>query len=121
MTVEQIARACHEVNRALCLAFGDLSQVPWEEAPDWQRKSAISGVEFHRRNPASEPSYSHEEWMAEKLADGWKYGPVKDDAKKEHPCIVPFDELPPDQRAKDYVFAALVHALCANAAVDPNL
>ena len=36
-TVEQIAEVTHEVNRALCLAFGDASQKAWQDAPEWQR------------------------------------------------------------------------------------
>ena len=35
MNVEQIAKVAHEVNRALCQAFGDDTQMPWEEAPMW--------------------------------------------------------------------------------------
>lgn len=42
--VEACARAAHEANRAYCLALGDTSQLPWEEALGWQRDSAIKGV-----------------------------------------------------------------------------
>lgn len=57
------------------------------------------------------PEVSHESWMREKLAAGWKYGPEKDAEKKEHPCLVEFAELPREQQAKDYIFRAIVHAL----------
>jgi hypothetical protein len=46
--------------------------------------------------------------MQEKKAAGWIYGPVKDPEKKEHPCIVPYDQLPIEQRTKDYLFKAIV-------------
>ncbi len=105
-----IARLCHEVNRAYCESIGDLSQLPWEGAADWQRESAINGVTFHQENPDSKPSDSHNNWMKEKLAAGWKYGPVKDSLNQEHPCLVPFEELPPEQRTKDYLFLAVVRA-----------
>lgn len=108
----EIAQVCHEVNRAYCAALGDTSQTPWEEAPEWQKKSAVTGVELHQTLDAG-PEASHESWMAQKIADGWKLGPEKDAAKKEHPCIVPFGELPRDQQAKDYIFRAVVHALSA--------
>lgn len=39
MTEDQIARVCHEVNRAYCQALGDNSQPTWEEAPQWQRQN----------------------------------------------------------------------------------
>lgn len=111
MRIEHIARVCHEVNRAYCQALGDNSQPRWEEAPNWQRESAIKGVRFHLENPNAGPDHSHNAWLEEKRATGWKYGPVKDPEKKEHPCFVPYEQLPVEQKAKDYLFRATVHAL----------
>jgi hypothetical protein len=111
MTVEQIARVCHETNRAYCETLGDHSQLPWASAPNWQQISAINGVRFHLDNPDAKPSHSHDEWLKEKQATGWKFGPVKDAEKKEHPCFVPYDELPVEQQAKDSLFIGVVHAL----------
>lgn len=105
-----IARLCHEANRAYCLALGDTSQVPWDEAEQWQRDSAVKGVEFILANPEASPAASHESWLEEKRATGWSYGPVKDAEAKTHPCFVPYDELPIEQRAKDYIFGAIVRA-----------
>lgn len=59
------------------------------------------------------PSASHDSWLKEKREQGWKYGPVKDADKKEHPCFVPYDELPVEQRTKDYIFSAIVKAFFA--------
>ena len=47
MKTEDIARICHEANAAYCLSLGDTSQTDWDNAPDWQKKSAINGVKFH--------------------------------------------------------------------------
>jgi hypothetical protein len=110
MTRDEIARVAHEVNRAYCQALGDDSQPAWEDAPQWQKDSANLGVDLHIDHDAG-PEASHESWMAQKLKDGWKYGPVKDPATKEHPCIMPFHDLPKDQQAKDYIFRGVVHAL----------
>lgn len=109
----RIARAAHEVNRAYCAALGDYSQKGWEEAPQWQRDSAIAGVRFHIANPDASPSASHENWLKDKLAQGWKWGEVKDAEKKEHPCMVEFTELPQVQQAKDHLFRAVVHQMAA--------
>lgn len=109
---ENLARIAHEINRAYCQALGDSSQLPWDQAPAWQQSSAIKGVEFHLANLHASPSASHESWFAQKVADGWTYGPVKDAEKKQHPCMLPFDQLPREQQAKDHLFRAVVHA-CA--------
>jgi hypothetical protein len=82
----------------------------WELAPEWQRESAIKGVQFILDNPDAPPSASHDSWLEEKRRDGWKYGPVKDAEKKEHPCFVPYEELPLDQRRKDFIFGAVARA-----------
>lgn len=110
-SVALIARAAHDMNAAYCRALGDDSQPAWEDAPGWQIASAIAGVEFHLANPEAGPSASHDSWMAQKEAEGWKFGEVKDAEKKEHPCMVPFDKLPTEQQAKDTLFRQMVHTL----------
>lgn len=104
-----IAKICHEANRIYCESIGDLSQPKWEDAPDWQVTSARDGVLFHIDNPSASVSASHEQWMGHKVRDGWIYGEKKDAEAKTHPCMVPFDELPPSQQTKDYIFRAIVH------------
>ena len=111
LEIEKIAKACHEVNRAYCLSLGDASQPAWEDAPQWQKDSVILGVKLHVNNPNVGPQASHECWMDQKIADGWKYGPTKDPEAKIHPCIVPFEKLPVEQQAKDFIFRAVVHQM----------
>ncbi len=111
MDSEKIAMVCHEVNRAYCQALGDYSQPTWENAPQWQKDSALLGVKLHKENHDAGPQASHESWLAQKLADGWSWGEEKLPEKKEHPCIQPFDTLPKEQQAKDYIFRAVVLAL----------
>ena len=43
----------------------------------------------------------HEVWAAGRVADGWTWGPERDDVKKHHPCLVPYDELPESEREYD--------------------
>lgn len=111
MTTADIAQVAHEINKEYCLAIGDSSQLPWDEAPAWQKESAVLGVMFHVENPNAGPDASHNSWMKQKIDTGWKYGEVKDADKKEHPCIVPFEDLPMQQQFKDYLFRQVVHSL----------
>lgn len=108
-----IASVCHEVNRAYCAAIGDHSQPVWAEAPQWQKDSAIAGVKAVMANRDGTPEDSHKGWFAHKEADGWVYGPVKDPALKQHPCMVPYDQLPTEQRVKDHLFRAIVLSLAS--------
>lgn len=43
----------------------------------------------------------HEVWAAGRIAAGWKYGPVRDEIKKEHPCLIPYEELSEDEKYYD--------------------
>lgn len=111
MTIEQIAKVAHELNKAYCQSVGDHTQQEWDAAPEWQRQSSIKGVIFHILNPDASPSDSHDSWLNKKEEEGWSYGPVKNPEAKEHPCFVPYEELPTEQRSKYYIFRQTVHSL----------
>jgi ryanodine receptor 2 len=44
---------------------------------------------------------THEVWAAGRIAEGWSYGKVRDDAKKHHPCLVRYEELPESEKEYD--------------------
>jgi len=106
-----IAVVCHQANKKWCEANDDESQKDWKDAEDWQKESAINGVEFRLNNPEAKHDAQHNSWMKEKVDQGWVYGPIKDAEKKTHPCIVPFEQLPVFQQKKDALFCAIVDAL----------
>ena len=104
-----IAMMCHAINATYCQSLGDDSQSTWDDTPESHKQSLIAGVEMHLANPDATPEQSHESWYKVKEAEGWKYGEVKDMEKKEHPCFLPYEELPDEQKAKDYLFRTTVH------------
>lgn len=114
MNIENIAEICHETNRIYCAQLGDLTQAPWCNSPEWQKQSAINGVKFHLNNLENgikpSPSATHENWLKEKIGDGWIYGEIKNIELKTHPCCVPYDELPLSQRIKDFLFSSIIEA-----------
>ena len=111
MNIADIAKVCHEANRALCEVNGDNSQKEWYLASAWQQDSAVDGVVFRLQNPNAPDSAQHDAWMADKVRGGWTYGPEKDPVKMTHPCLVPYDQLPEFQKKKDALFRAIVDAL----------
>ena len=107
----EIARIVHTLNRAYCYSIGDESQLPWEDAPAWQVESAVTGVEAIQSGRIVTPEQSHESWLEEKARTGWRYGKVKNSDLCIHPCIVPYAELPPEQKVKDAIFFGTAKAL----------
>lgn len=43
----------------------------------------------------------HEVWSQNRMNEGWVYGHVRDDEKRETPCLVPYEELPEEEKAYD--------------------
>jgi hypothetical protein len=46
---------------------------------------------------------AHEAWARERLADGWRWGPRRDEGAKLHPSLVPYDELPEEEKKYDRI------------------
>ena len=42
----------------------------------------------------------HEVWSKNRINEGWVYGESRNDALKQTPCLIPYDELP--EIEKDY-------------------
>lgn len=112
MTSEEIARVCHEANRAMTHIVADVPvQPPWDEIDADMRASCVKGVEFSLSAPNATARDQHEAWCQERINQGWRWGPLKDTALKLHPALRGYDGLPEGTRRKDAVFRAIVGAL----------
>lgn len=94
--------------RAYQKVLGQKVSPPWEEAT-WEKDSTLQAVKFALADPT--PGQQHKQWMEERLAAGWTWGPHKDNDKKTNPALVPFEQLPPSEQAKDTLVIAIARAL----------
>lgn len=105
-----IGEMCHELVRAVQKANGEDVVYPhWEDAEQWMRDSSIDMVRSVMDGQSSEQI--HERWMAQRLAEGWRYGPVKDLTAKTNPNLVPYLDLPVRQWVKDRLVRAMIQAV----------
>ena len=44
---------------------------------------------------------THDNWAQKRLEEGWKYGPERNEQKREHPCLVPYEKLPESEKNYD--------------------
>lgn len=73
--------------------------------------------------------HTHDVWARLRYAQGWQYGPVRDDAAKRHPCLIPYEQLPESEKDADRATAigtlkaivALGYELRAGAGPTPRL
>ncbi len=43
----------------------------------------------------------HEVWAQGRMGQGWTYGKKRSDVLKQHPCLIPYEELPEEEKAYD--------------------
>lgn len=111
LTHEQIAELCHTINRFYSQLIGDPMQPRWEDMPEDIRKGVISAVYMVLNEPDMTPRAQHEAWCDAKVREGFVYGPVKDLENRTHPLLIPYDQLPKEQQAKDSLFMGTINAL----------
>ena len=72
VVAEDIARVVHAANRELQIVQGDpVPSPPWDEAPDYQIRQVVAGVQAVIADPTLTAERSHELWCQRMLADGW--------------------------------------------------
>ncbi|HPA20410.1 MAG TPA: RyR domain-containing protein [Verrucomicrobiae bacterium] len=45
--------------------------------------------------------HAHDVWARQRMSQGWTYGPKRDDGAKQHPCLVPYADLPDSEKEYD--------------------
>ena len=89
-----------ESNRNAARSFeGKLNSIGCDIAPADTSRPAIESFDDATLLKLSKAE--HDRWMGEKLANGWTYAPVRDNAQKHHPMLIPYDQLPLDEQQKD--------------------
>ena len=109
--IMRIARVMHEAVRAFQASLGQDAVPHWNSAPKWMHKASREAVTFKIENPDAPASAQHDQWMELKLKDGWTFGHEKDARKKTHPLLVPYNELPYEERQKDALVGAIISSL----------
>lgn len=116
LVVEACARVGHEVYRT---ALGVSDMRSWDTALEDDKAQARAATREALSADVSKttPAQWHAKWCAEKAADGWRHGPVIDVERKQHPnMMLPYDQLPEEQRALDQLFVVAVES--TRAAID---
>lgn len=82
---------------------------PWEQRDEKFRKQFVAIIDkYLKQDKLPTPEEAHDSWMQSYFDMGWKYGETRDVGNKTHPDLLPFNELPQDERDKDAIFLAFV-------------
>jgi len=110
MNIKFLTKAVHSVLLASAQAMGDDSIKPWSETPEDVQASEMDDVAFCIANPVGGSEALHDIWVAGKKADGWKLG-KRNDEKKRHPCLIPYEDLDAELKADDAIRVAVIRAI----------
>lgn len=112
MNAYEVARIAHEVNRAVQKYEQEVLErtnvginASWEEFSG--KQGTISAI-ISSIGDEKTPEERHEAWLKAKKEEGYSFGKVKDEVKKEHPCFLPYEQLDDVSKLKDYLFNAVV-------------
>ena len=77
----------------------------------------LAPVEIGVLEEPAEPAaiHEHERWMTERRRQGWTYAPIRDNARKQHPLLVEWDQLPEKEKEKDRATARALPRLVEKA------
>jgi len=110
MTCEELTKILYEATR-LEAEWSHRSVVPeaWEQRDEKFKQQMIEIVKHYLEiDKLPTPEEAHNSWMESYLKIGWQYGKVRDTEKKTHPDLVPYDDLPSDEKEKDAIFLAFM-------------
>lgn len=110
--VDRAAQVAHAAIRAHQIANGQKPHPEWDQAEEWMRESTREAVRSALVDPT--PGAQHERWLEERRAQGWSYGPERDDVRKKNPNMVEFHELPKFEQQKDSIIIAIARALLSD-------
>lgn len=109
-SLDAVASVTHAANQQLQRLLGDPVAPDWDEFSQAERDGVMAGVE-EALQPGATPERMHESWVLDKLERGWRHGPVLDRQALTHPNMLPYKEIPSEQKFKDDLFIAIVKAM----------
>ncbi len=112
--LERIGRTVHSALSAWNEAHDAEGYAPWDTLSAGDKQSTFSSIQFVLDNPGAGPGAQHDQWLEQKRSAGWTYNSRRDNAKKHHPMLIPFDQLSEFEQRKDALLNAVVRALSAD-------
>jgi hypothetical protein len=108
---DQVAHYVYEINRAVRCCNGQSVGEPYLDVNEEKKVSLRNAVLLAwQAGSTLNNEESHNRWTYAKLREGWRLGPVEDATKKEHPNLIPYDELVWTEQLKDHLFQIVVAA-----------
>jgi hypothetical protein len=116
---EELDESYREANRRLVahipakLASAGFDVDNWLISTRDAKLPRIEGFAANTQERAALAALEHDRWMTERRLSGWRYAPVRDNTRRHHPHLVPFEDLPADVQAFDFASVDQLAAILA--------
>lgn len=105
------AKVNHEVSNAMKSFYGEAKGKAFDKLSEEEVHELVVACTAVGENPNMSPADVHQLWVDAKLRKGWKQGEVLDQNAMTHPCLVPYEQLSPEDQVKDVIFLAVIKAM----------
>lgn len=102
--IAQIAKTCHAVHLAYCKSIDYPTQPIWEELTTSHKNIIIDTVKQILIGEVTSVSQSHDNFVAKKLEQGWRFGENYSMEGKVNPRLCPFNQLSIENQTKEILF-----------------
>jgi hypothetical protein len=106
MNHESLARICYDAIRAYGKTIGEV-YLRWPDARPSVRESFAGAVAYLLEAPSASVRDLHGHWLAARTQQGWQYAPQRDDARRLHPAMVPWEDV----SEREYLKFVLMHRI----------
>ena len=109
MTLDKIGKIVYSTMQALDPDYVD--PPPWEDVSDHTKNATLEIITRYNEDPSYRAELYHEQWKTDWENAGWTFGKTRNDAKKKHPFLVNYNELPESLRVTNTVTESLILSL----------
>ena len=120
ISLDIVAQMAHDAVCTFCISEA-ISRRTWNEITDADKELSLRAMKSLLDSRVFDPpcldiaslaEIVWDAWMQSAISLGWKYGPVKDEKKKEHPSIVPdYKTLSTFEKTKDYIYIGIIQSI----------
>jgi len=117
LSYEDIAAIAWEAMRHYAFLEGDVTFPSWRNLGREVQVAEVAACFRALKNPEKLPEDWHNEMLVEKAAEGWTFGYVRNEERKEDPYLVPWDEVRPQDRNTESIYWNTVMSIGLRAGV----
>jgi len=103
-----ISKLAHNAMADNCLQNYNINIPLWDELPEDNRFVVVNLTAYIYAHPDITDKELHDNWVKDRLNDGWRYGIKLDNDKKENPNIVEYENIPLHFRISSNIFRNVI-------------